>query len=111
MAGAGTKIRPAFTTRKHAREKGYALLITTETFMHACLRPTKAAHFHKRKCAINHQMIVAGVQRFLGHVCAAPFRVIPTSKTPCELSIYTQTLIGVIFVHGNGNLHACLTRG
>ena len=42
-------------------------------------------------------MIVAGVQRFLGHACAAPFRVIPTSKTPCELSIYTQTLIGVIF--------------
>ena len=42
----------------------YALLIPTETFMHAYLRPTEAARFRERKCTNNHQLIVAGVQRF-----------------------------------------------
>ena len=27
------------------------------------------------------------------------------------IRIYTQTLIGIFFVHGKGNMHACLTRG
>ena len=45
----------------------YPLLIPTEMFMHACLRPTEAARFHERKCANNHQPNVVGVQRFLRH--------------------------------------------
>ena len=81
------------------------------TFFRACCRPTEAASFREQKCANNRQLIVAGVQRFLRHACAAHFRVIHTRKTPCALCIYTQTLIGVFFIHGKGNMHACLTRG
>ena len=58
----------------------YALLIPMEMFMHACLRPTEAARFREQKCANNHQLIVAGVQRSLLHACAAYFRVIHTRK-------------------------------
>ena len=58
-AGAGTNIRPAITT---------------------CFRPTEAARFREQKCANNHQLIVAGVQRFLRHACAAHFRVIHTRR-------------------------------
>ena len=114
MEGAGTYIRPAFTTWKHARERErvvYALLIPTETFMHACLRPTEAVRFHERKCGNNHQLIVAIVQRFLQQACAAHFCVIQTCKTPYALRIYMQTLISVFFIHGNGHMHACLMRG
>ena len=82
-----------------------------ETFMRACRRPTEAACLRVRKCANNRQLIVAGAQRFLRHACAAHFRVIHTRKTPCALRIYTQTLIGVFFVHGNAHTHACLTGG
>ena len=77
-----------------------------ETFMGACHRPTEAARFRVQKCAKNHQLIVAGVERFLRHSCAAHFRVVHTPKTPCALHIYMQTLIGVFFVHGKGNMHA-----
>ena len=114
MAGAGTNIQPAFTTRKHAREKGKSSVCVTYTHgnVHACVsRPMEAARFHEQKCANNYQMIVAGVQRFLRHACAAHFRVLHIRKTPCGLRIYTQTLISVFFVHRNGNMHACLTRG
>ena len=82
-----------------------------ETFMRACRRPTEAACLRVRKCANNRQLIVAGAQRFVRHACAAYFRVIHTRKTPCALRIYTQTLIGVFFVHGNAHTHACLTGG
>ena len=47
----------------------YASLRPTKTFMHACLRPTEAAHFRVQKCANNHQLIVADIQRFLQHAC------------------------------------------
>ena len=73
----------------------YALLIPTETFMHACLRSTEAARFREQKCANCHQLIVAGIQRFLRHACAAHFHVIHTHKTPCALRICIQTLICV----------------
>ena len=43
----------------------YALLIPTETFMHACLWPMEAACFREQKCANNCQLIVATIQRFL----------------------------------------------
>ena len=114
MAGAGTNIQPAITTRKHLREGtevACASLRPVETFMRACRRPTEAARFRVQKCANNHQLIVAVVERFLRHACAAHFCVIHTCKTQCVLCIYTHTLIGVFVVHGNGNMHACLTRG
>ena len=105
VAEAGTNILLAFTTRKHARQKVksstvHASLRPAETFMCACRRPTEAAHFRVQKCANNHQLIVASVQRFLQHACAAHFRVIHTPKMPYALRIYRQTLIGVFFMHG-----------
>ena len=89
----------------------HASLRPAETFMRACRRPTEAPCFRVQKCANNHQLIGAGVERCLRHLCAAHFRVIHTRKTPCALCIYTQTLIGVFFVHGNAHTHACLTGG
>ena len=89
----------------------HASLRPAETFMRACRRPTEAACLRVQKCANNRQLIVAGTQRFLRHACTAHFHVIHTRKTLCALRIYTQTLIGVFFVHGNGNTHACLTQG
>ena len=82
-----------------------------ETFMCACRISTEAAHFRVQKCANNYHLIVAGVERFLQHACSAHFRVVHTRKTPCVLRIYTQTLIGLFFVHGNALMHACLTGG
>ena len=89
----------------------HASLRPAETFMRACRRPKEAACLPVRKCANNRQLIVAGAQRFLRHACTAHFRVIHTRKTLCALRIYTQTLIGVFFVHGNAHTHACLTGG
>ena len=46
------------------QEKGkgsVVLLIPTERFMHACLRPMDAARFCEWKYANNHQLIVAGL--------------------------------------------------
>ena len=74
----------------------FASLRPAETFMGACMRPTEAA------CCRN--------ERFIRYAYAASFRVIHTRKMLCVLNVYTQTVIGVIFVHGNGNTHACLTR-
>ena len=51
-----------------------ASLRPAETFMRVCRRPTEAACFRAQKCANNRQLIVAGVQRFLQHACAAYFR-------------------------------------
>ena len=39
-------------------------LRTAETFMRACRRPTEVACFRVQKWANNHQLIVAGVERF-----------------------------------------------
>ena len=73
--------------------------------MCACQRPTEAACFRVQKGANNHLLIVAGVERFLRHAYAARFCVIQTRKTLHVLRVYTQTLIGVFFVHRNGNTH------
>ena len=78
-----------------------------ETFMRACRRPTEAACLRVRKCANNCQLFVAGAQRFLRHACTAHFRVIHTRKTLFALRIYTQTLSGVFFVHGNAHTQCC----
>ena len=43
----------------------HASLRPAETFMRACRRPTEAACFRVQKCANNHQLIVAGFERFL----------------------------------------------
>ena len=74
----------------------FASLRPAETFMRAYTRPTEAV------CCRN--------QRFLRYAYAARFRVIQTRKTLRALHVYTQTVIGVFFVDGNGNMHACLTR-
>ena len=106
-------ISPAFynhRNRRAVRERvAYASLRPAETSMRACRRPTEAVCFRVRKCAINRQLIVAGIQRFERHAYAARFRFIHTRKTLHALSIYTQTAIFVFFVHGNGHTHACLT--
>ena len=86
--------------RKRGERVAHASLRLAKTFMHACCRPTEAAHFRVQKCANNHQLIVASVQRFLQHACAAHFRVIHSPKMSCALRIYRQTLIGVFFMHG-----------
>ena len=69
--------------------------------MRACMRPTEAACFRKRKCANNRQLIVAGIKKFLqyAYAYAARFRVIHTRKTLRTLRVYTQTVIGIFFVH------------
>ena len=63
-----------------------------ETFMCACTRPTEA------ECC--------RIQRFLRYAYTASFRVIQTRKALCALRAYTQTVIGVFFVHGNGETHS-----
>ena len=90
----------------------YALLIPTETFMHVCLTPSDAARFCVRKCANNHQLIVAGVQRFLRQAGTAHLRVMHTCKMPCALCIivyickhwlayfsYTETVTCMCVLH------------
>ena len=67
--------------------------------MRACMRPTEAACFRKRKCANIRQLIVAGIKTFLQYAYAARFRVIHTRKTLRTLRVYTQTVIGIFFVH------------
>ena len=62
--------------RRRRERVVHASLRPTETFVHACLRPTEAARFRAHKCANNHQLIVAGVERFLRHACAAHFRIV-----------------------------------
>ena len=51
--------------RERSERVVYALLIPTETLMHACLRHKEAARFRERKCTNNPQLIVDGVQRSL----------------------------------------------
>ena len=80
---------------------------SAETFMHACLRPTEAACFCVQKCANNHQLIVAGVQRFLRHTCTAHFCIV-YAKAVCPMYIYAN-IDWHIFKHRNGNTHVCLT--
>ena len=87
----------------------YASLRHVEAFIRACMKLTKAACFRIRKGANNRQLIVAGIQRFLQCAYTARFRVTHTRKTLRALCLYTQTVIGVLFVHGNGNMNACLT--
>ena len=61
---------------REGKEEACASLRPAETLMHACMRPTEAAGFCVQKCVNNHQLIVAGVQRFLQHACAAHFRIV-----------------------------------
>ena len=99
--------------RRERRERvAYASLRPSETFIHVCLRPREAARFRVRKCANNCQLIVAGIQRFVRYAYAAHFRVIlvHTGKTMWPLRTFIQTVIGVFFVHGNSDTHACLTQ-
>ena len=70
VAGAGTNRYCAGfynteTCAKEGKEVACASLRPAEMFMRACRRPTEVACFRVRKCANNHQLIVAGVQRFV----------------------------------------------
>ena len=89
-----------------------ASLRPAEAFVCACMRATEAACFRIQKCANNRQLIVAGIKRFL--------RCTYTARFPCHTytqnAVYatciyanTQTVIGIFFVHEDGNMHACLT--
>ena len=51
--------------RERRERVAHVSLRPAETFMCACRRPTEAACFRVQKCANNHQLIVAGVKRFL----------------------------------------------
>ena len=82
-----------------------------ERVANVSLRPTEAACFRVQKCAKNRQLVVAGIQRCVQYTYSACFRVIHTRKTLHALRTYTQTVIGVCFIHGNGQTCACLTQG
>ena len=97
--------------RERREGVAHASLRPAETFMHVCLRLMEAACFLVRKCANNHKLIVAGVERFLRHAYASRFSVTQTRKSLCALCIFKQTLTGLFFVHKNVNMHAILTRG
>ena len=80
--------------------------------MHVCMRPTEAACFCVQKCANNHQLIVADVQSF--YDTHAQLTSVLYKHAKCHVRyiyIYMQTLIGIFYVHRNGNMHVCLTRG
>ena len=81
--------------RARGERVAFASLRPAETFMPACMRPTEAA--------------CCRIQRFLRCAHTALLRVIHTRKTLCALCVYTQTVISVLFVHGNSNTHSCLT--
>ena len=88
----------------------YASLQPAEAECCVRMRPTEAACFRIQKCANNCQLIVAGIQRFIQCAYTARFHVIHTRKMLRALRVYTQTVIGVFFVHINSNMHGCLTR-
>ena len=113
VAGSGTILAGFYNTGTGAPENGrvaYASLRREETFILACLRSTEAACFLVRNCENNRQLIVAGIQRFVQYVYTARFHLKQTRKTLCALRVYTKTVIGGFFVHGNGNRFACLTH-
>ena len=96
---------------RHTRRErvAYASLRPAETFMRAYLRPREAARFCVRKCANNRLLIVAGIQRFARYAYAARFRVIYTRKALHALRTFTQTVIGIFFLHRNGHTRACVS--
>ena len=103
VAGSGTNIPPpSNTTQKQARQKGKSSGCVTQTSenVHACVYSTRPA---EAECCC--------IQRFLRYANTACFRVIEKCKKLCTLHVYTQTVIGVFFVHGNRDMHACLTQG
>ena len=62
----------------------YASLRPTEAFMPACMRPTEAACFRVQKCVNNHQLIDAGIQRFLRHACTTRFHILYCKHAKCH---------------------------
>ena len=89
----------------------YASLRPTKMFMRACLRTTEAACFRVQKSVSNHQLIVAGFQRFvLYDTHRQPVSVSYKHTKRCVHYVYgvcTQILIGVFYAHGNVNTNAC----
>ena len=62
--------------RERTERVAHASLRPAETFMRVCPRPMEAVCFRVRKGANNHQLIVAGVQRFLRYAYAAHFSIV-----------------------------------
>ena len=56
--------------RERTERVAHASLRPAETFMRVCPRPMEAVCFRVRKGANNHQLIVAGVQRFFRYAYA-----------------------------------------
>ena len=61
-----------------------------ERVANVSLRPTEAACFRVQKCANNHQLVVAGIQRCVQYTYSACFRVIHTRKTLHALRTYIR---------------------
>ena len=79
----------------------------TETFMRACRGPTEAAWFRAQTII---SWLLPALKGFYDmHAQLTSVSYIQAKRR--VRYVYTQTQIGVFFVHGNGNTHACLTQG
>ena len=83
----------------------YPSLRPTERFLCACLRPTEAARFRAHKCANNHQLIVAGIQRIIQHAYA-----LCTVCSPFPCHTYTQNAACAKCIYENTNWRIFCTR-
>ena len=110
-------LRPLLLHRNRCtrREReAYASLRPSETFMHmylsetleSCMFPCMKMHEQSSADCGRHSKVCT--TRI--HTDTACFRVMHTRKTPCALLTYKHILIGVFFIHGNGNTHVCLSR-
>ena len=115
VVGAGTNIVPAFTTWKHVREEGKSSVCFTKTngSIHACMYETHGScmfpYAKRRKqssadCCWHSKVFTMRIHS------PFPCHTYCTRKTLPAQRVYTQTVIGVFFIHGNGNTHVCLTR-
>ena len=97
--------------RKRREKVAHASLRPAETFIRACRRPTEAARF---VCTKRRKQSSAdccrGSKVFTIRICSTFLYHIDTQNAMCATYIYTQTLIGVFFVHRNAHTQARLTR-
>ena len=102
-----TFCRPTLHRNRREKKKdvAYASLRPAETFMLACLRPMEAACFRVQKCANNRQLIVAGIQMFVGYAYAACFRIIYTIQY-----IDLQNAVCARYIYANNDWCIFCTR-
>ena len=117
VAGYGTNILPAFTTRKQACQRMEELcMLHLDSQKCSCTRVWDPRKLHV-SIYENVQTIVSWLLlAFKGlndsQYTYAPFFSDRHSKTLCALlRTCTQIVIGIFFVWGNGNTHVCLTLG